>query len=82
MGANGDGGADVDMLGFEAVEEGRRDVGTGAAVLGFLDVVVLAVAAGGPRVRVNCVTGIAVVGTSSVFYRFCDFFEIEKREFD
>lgn len=55
------------MLGLAAVEEGRRDVGTDAVVVGFLDVVVLAVAvAGGPRVRVNCVTGTAVVGASSV----------------
>lgn len=67
VGANGDGGADVDMLGIETVEEGTRDVDTEAVGLGFLlGVVVLAVAIDGPRVRVNCVTGTGVVGMSSV----------------
>lgn len=63
VGANGDGGAAVDMLAIEIVEEGMREVGT-EAVLGRL-VVVLEVAVG-PRVRVNCVAGTGVVGVSSV----------------
>lgn len=68
VGANGDGGAEVEIFEIEIVEEGIRDGGTVEEMIGRLVGVVAddVEIDTGPLVRVNCVTGTDVEGESSM----------------